>query len=231
MDFLLDGLYEAGRLIGSGDAGILHAIQVTLICSLTAVTLAALVAFPLGAWLGIKRPDGSGQLVFLARIGMFTPTVVVGLFVFALISRRGPLGSLDALYTKGAIIAGEFLLALPLLVVLVHGASASLDRRVHETARTLGAGRMRTITTVLGEIRVGLTAAWLAAFARCLSELGVVMTVGGNLEMRTRTLASTISLELSRGSFARGVACGIILLILAVGAAWAAHVIGRERRR
>lgn len=231
MDFILEGVAEAWRLIAAGDADVFHAVRVTLLCSFTAVTLAALAAFPLGAWLGMRRPGGGGLLVFLARVGMFTPTVVIGLFVFALLSRRGPLGSLDALYTKGAIIAGEFLLAFPLLVVLVHAATASLDRRVAETARTLGAGRLRTLWTVLGEVRVGLTAAYLVALARCLSELGIALNVGGNFAGRTRTLASTITLELSMGAFARGIACGVILMILALGFALAAHLLGGERRR
>ena len=230
MDFIAEGFAEAVRLLTSGDAAVLRAIQVTLLCTTVAVTLAAVVAFPLGAWLGIHRRDGRGALVFLMRIGMFTPTVVVGLLVYALLSRRGPLASLDMLYTKGAIIFGEFLLAFPLLVVLVHGATAAQDRRVHETARTLGANWGQTLRAVLGEVRVGVVAAYLAGFARCLSELGVVMTVGGNLEMRTRTLASTISLELRRGDFARGLACGLILMLLAVGTALLAHHLGREQR-
>ena len=105
------------------------------------MTLAALVAFPYGAWLGLRRRDRGGLQIFLLRVGMFTPTVVVGLIVYGLLSRRGVLGSLDLLYTKGAIIAGEVLLAFPLLAVIVHGVVAGLDRRVEETARTLGAGR------------------------------------------------------------------------------------------
>jgi tungstate transport system permease protein len=228
VDFLSDSFGEAYRLVTSGDGRLYHAIWVTIFCTTTAVTLAAIAAFPIGAWLGVRRRSGRGAMVFLMRVGMFTPTVVVGLIVFALLSRRGPLGSLDLLYTKGAIVAGEFLLAFPLLVTLTHGAVAALDRRVPETARTLGAGRFRTLLAVLSEVRVGLVAAYLAGFARCLSELGVVMTVGGNLEMRTRTLASTISLEVRRGDFARGLACGLILLVLAVGTAMLAHKLGRE---
>ena len=230
MDFISEGFAEAYRLVVSGDPRLYHAIYVTVLCTTTAVTLAALLAFPVGAWLGVRRRDGGGALVFLTRVGMFTPTVVVGLLVFALLSRRGPLGSLDLLYTKGAIVAGEFLLAFPLIVALTHGAVAALDRRVPETARTLGAGRLRTLLAVLSEVRVGLVAAYLAGFARCLSELGVVMTVGGNFELRTRTLASTISLEVRRGDFSRGLACGLLLLVLAVGTALLAHRLGKERR-
>ena len=127
MDFLLEGFRNAWHLVTSGDAEVWHAIYVTLLCSLGAVTLAALLAFPFGAWLGVHRRGGQGLLVFLMRVGMFTPTVVVGLIVFGLLSRRGLLGGLDLLYTKSAIVTGEFLLALPLMTVLVHGAVSALE--------------------------------------------------------------------------------------------------------
>ncbi len=231
MDFLRDGFAEAWRLVRTGDAEVLHAVQVTLICSLGAVTLAAVFGFAYGAWLGLRRRDGSGVQVFLMRVGMFTPTVVVGLLVYSLLSRRGVLGSLDLLYTKTAIVVGEFLLAFPLLVVIVHGAAAGLDRRAEETAVTLGAGRLRTLGAILGEIRVGLVAAYLAGLARCLSELGVSLTVGGNLRFRTRTLASTITVEVRKGEFGQALACGLVLLVLAVTAALLAHRLGREGRR
>ncbi len=228
MEFFLEGIREAGSLLLRGDAAVLHAIWVTAFCTTTAVTLAALVAFPYGAWLGIHRRDGRGFQVFAIRVGMFTPTVVVGLFVYGLLSRQGILGGLDLLYTKSAIIFGEFLLAFPLIVVLTHGAVSSLDRRVPETAKTLGAGRLRVLHTVLGEVRVGLVAAYLAGFARCLSELGVVLLVGGNFKMETRTLASTITLQVRKGEFSQGLAAGFILLVLAVGTAMLAHRLSRE---
>lgn len=230
MDFLLEGLVEAWNLVLHGDAHVFHATWVSVLCSTTAVTLATLVGFPFGAWLGVHRRDGRGLAVFLMRVGMFTPTVVVGLLVYGILSRQGVLGSLDLLYTKGAIIAGEFFLAFPLIVTLTHGTAAALDRRVPETARTLGAGRLRVLLTVLGEVRVGLVAAYLAGFARCLSELGVVLLVGGNFAMDTRTLASTITLEVRRGEFGKGLASGFILLVLAVGAAMIAHRLSREAR-
>lgn len=230
MEFFLEGIREAFSLVLRGDAHVLHAIWVTVLCSTTAVTLAAAVAFPYGAWLGIHRRDGRGFQVFVLRVGMFTPTVVVGLLVYGLLSRHGIFGGLDLLYTKSAIIIGEFLLAFPLIVALTHGAVSSLDRRVPETAKTLGAGRLRVLHTVLGEVRVGLVAACLAGFARCLSELGVVMLVGGNFKMETRTLASTITLEVRKGEFGQGLAAGFVLLVLAVGTAMLAHRLSREAR-
>jgi tungstate transport system permease protein len=107
---------------------------------------------------------------------------------------------------------------------------AALDPRVPETARTLGAGRLRVLLAVLGEARVGLVAACLAGFARCLSELGVVLLVGGNFRLETRTLAAQITLEVRRGDFGRGLAAGLILMVLAVGAALSAHHLSREAR-
>ncbi len=228
MEFFAEGFVEAFRLIARGDPAVLHAVYVTVLCTVTAVALASLAAFPCGAWLGIHRRDGRGLLVFLIRVGMFTPTVVVGLFVYGLVSRQGLFGGLSLLYTKGAVISGEFLLAFPLVTALTHGAASALPRRVAETARTLGAGRIRVLLTVLGEVRTGLAAAVLAGAARCLSELGVVLLVGGNLRMATRTLASTITLEVRRGEFGRGLASGVILLVLAVGAALLAHRLSRE---
>lgn len=230
MDFLLEGLSEAWYLVTEGDRQVFHALGVTVLCTTIAVTLAAVIAVPWGVWLGFHRRDGRGGQVFLVRVGMFAPTIVIGLLIYGLLSRRGILGSMDLLYTKTAIVAGEFLIALPLMVVFIHGTVASLDRRVPETARTLGAGKLHTLLAIMGEVRVAIVAAYLAAFARCFSELGVALAAGGGIAMRTRTLSATISLELSRGNFGRGLACGIMLLVIAVGAALLAHRLGRERQ-
>jgi tungstate transport system permease protein len=230
LEFLWDGLQEAVRLVVTGDAETFHALWVSLVCTLTSISLAALVAIPYGAWLGVYRPRGHRAQVFCLRVGMSFPTVVIGLLVFGFLSRKGPLGPIDQLYTKTAIITGEFILAFPLLGTLAHGATASLDRRVAETALTLGASRTRTLFKVLGEVRVGLVAAYLAAFGRCVTELGIAITVGGNLRMRTRTLPSAIQLEVSKGNFAAALAPGLILLLLACVAAIVTHRLSREDR-
>lgn len=222
---------EATRLVLSGDAETFHAVWVSLYCTVVSVSLAFLLAVPFGAWLALYRPRGHGFGVFALRVGMSVPTVVVGLLVYALLSRRGPFGGLDLLYTKTAIVSGELLLALPLLGTLAHGAAASLDPTALETARTLGAGRARALVTVLGELREALAGAYLAGFGRCFSELGIAITVGGNLYLRTRTLSSTIQLELARGAFAKALAPGLLLLVLAALAAVAAHILSREVRR
>ncbi len=230
MEFLAEGVREAVRLVLAGDATTFHAVYVSLLCTVTSVTAAALIAVPYGAWLGLYRPRGAQAQVFLLRVGMSIPTVIVGLLVFALLSRRGLLGSLDMLYTKGAIVIGTTLLAFPLLATLAHGAAAGLAPEVVETPLTLGAGRFRSMLAALGEVRVAMAAAYLAAFGRCLTELGISVTVGGNLVRRTRTLPSTIQLELSRGDFAAALAPGLILVLLACGAAALTHRLSREAR-
>jgi len=229
--FIVDGFREAFGLLLRGDAAVFHAVWVSVLCTMTAITLAALVAVPYGAYLGLFRPRGRRTQVFCLRVGMAFPTVVIGLIVYAFLSRRGLLGSMDLLYTKFAIILGEFLLAVPLLGSLAHGAAASLDPRVKETALTLGANKRQTLWRALGEIRAGLAAAYLAAFGRCITELGIAITVGGNLRLRTRTLPSTIQLELTRGNFAEALAPGLLLLLLACGAALLTHWLSRESKR
>ena len=230
MDFLWEGIVEAARRVAAFDLDTYHAVWVSLLCTIISISLAALVAVPYGAWLGVYKPRGHKAQVFLLRVGMALPTVVIGLLIYGLLSRRGLFGGLDLLYTKGAIIAGEFILAFPLLGTLAHGATAALDRQVAETALTLGASRWRTLGKLLGEVRIALVAAYLAAFGRCITELGIAITVGGNLRLRTRTLPSTIQLEVSRGDFAAALAPGILLLVLACGAAMLTHWLSREAR-
>ncbi len=231
MEFLWDGLVQAFRLVFGGDRQTLHAVYVSLFCTIISVTLAACLAVPYGAWLGLYRGRGRRAQVFVVRVGMALPTVVIGLLVYAFLSRRGLLGSLDLLYTKAAIIAGETLLAFPLLATLSHAATADLAPEVSESSLTLGAGRFRALLRSLGEVRSAMAAAYLVSFGRCLTELGIAITVGGNLAFRTRTLPSTITLELSRGNFAAALAPGIILLFLACGAVAIAYRLGGEARK
>ncbi len=232
MDFLVDGLAEAIRLVLSGDAEVFHAIWVTLYVTVASTVLAAAIALPYGIWLGIGRPRFAFAQIFCVRYAMFVPTVIIGLFVYGLFSRRGPLGGLDLLYTREAVIFGEFLLAFPILGTFAHvTASSERGRRIYETARTLGASPLRAMLTIISESRIVLLGAWLVAVARCYAELGIVSTVGGNLRLQTRTLSSTIQLELSKGNFAKGVACGVFLLTVAMTFAIAGDALARGRKQ
>ena len=213
---LTEGLTEALRLIARFDPLVMGAAWRSLWISTLAVLLGAVVGVGIGSVLARCRFVGRSILVLLFRAGMAVPTVLIGLTCFALFSRQGPLGSMELLYTPWAIVLGEFLLAVPIVVSWTHGAVSNLDPRVAETAKTLGAGSLRRWRTYLSETRMAITLAILTAFARCFTELGIAMMVGGNIQFRTRTLATATALETARGEFARGVAMSLLLLMMAM---------------
>ncbi len=163
------------------------------------------------------------------RAAMAFPTVFVGIVCYAMLSRQGPLGGFEILYSPWAIVAGEFILAFPIVVSLSHGAIRSLDSRVSETAKMLGANGFQRWTTYLSEARTGITLAILSAFSRCVTELGIAMMVGGNLKGRTRTLSTATALETSQGEFAKGLAMGLILLFIALSITLVAGLLSQER--
>ena len=231
MDFLVEGLREAVRLIASGDHQIIDATLRTLSISLSAVVLAVLIGLPIATGLARRRFVGQRLLLVLFRAALGVPTVFLGLLCYGLLARRGPLGPLDLLYTPSAIVIGETLLALPIVVALTHGALATLDPRIPETARTLGAGPIRRLLTYLSEARTGLILAILTAFTRCSTELGIAMMVGGNLKDRTRTLSTATALETGKGEFAVGLAMGGLLLLLAAGMTLLVALLGKEDRK
>ena len=211
-----DGLRLAWELIVGGDPLVWGAAMRSLWISSLAVALAALVALPVGIALAESRLPGTRLLVLLLRGAMALPTVFLGTVCYGIFSRQGPLGTLEVLYTPWAIVAGEFLLAAPIVASLSHGAVVSLDPRIAETARTLGATRLLRAAMLVSEARTNIALAVLVAFSRCVTELGIAMMVGGNIAGYTRTLATATALETTRGEFARGLAMSAILLLVAV---------------
>jgi len=195
---------------------VLSAASLSLALSATAVTIAAVPAVPLAARLGLSRSRRRDLFLVAARVAMSFPTVVVGLVVYGLLSHTGPLGGLGLLYTPQAIVLGEIILALPLVIALGASAVGALDPRFAETTRMLHLGRARTALLAVSEARDGFVAAVLVAFARCVTELGVALLVGGNLRGSTRTLTTAIALETSRGDFARGLHLGLVLIAIAL---------------
>jgi len=216
MQYLLDGLGEAIGYLVSMEPSVVSAAFRSVWISSLAVLMATVGGVPLGSWLARAVFPGRWLAVLTLRVAMAFPTVFVGLVCFAMFSRRGPLGSLELLYTPWLIVIGEFVLALPIIASLTHGAVFSLDSRVHETAITLGASPVRRWLTYISEARTGITLAVLTAFARCVTELGIAMMVGGNVKGRTRTLATATAMETDKGAFAQGLAMGLILLMIAL---------------
>ncbi len=216
MSFFCDGLREAFGLVVGFEPTVMSAAVRSVWISTWAVFAATAIGLPAGVLLARVPFFGRSLVVLVSRAGMAVPTVFVGIVCYGLFSRRGPLGLLELLYSPWAIVVGEFLLALPIVLSITHGAVKSLDPRVGETSLTLGAGPLRRWRTYISEARVGVMLAVLTAFARCVTELGIAMMVGGNIKGRTRTLATATALETGKGEFARGMAMGVILLAIAL---------------
>jgi tungstate transport system permease protein len=156
---------------------------------------------------------------------MALPTVVIGLMVYSFISRSGPLGSLDILFSPAGVIVGQVILASPILTSLVHTGLSKIDPRFHETLVTLGAGRGDILLASLSEARYVIVSAVLAGFGRVIGEIGVSMMLGGNIRWYTRTMTTSIALETSKGEFELGLSLGLILMILALSINAVTHIL------
>jgi tungstate transport system permease protein len=186
-----------------------------------ALGLAALLGVPLGAWLALARFRGKRLLAALVYTGMGLPPVVVGLLVYLLLSRSGPLGGLDWLFTPQAMILAQAVIALPLVAGITLAAVAAVPADLYPQVRALGASRRQARWAVLREARAGVLVALAAGFGRCLAEVGAALMVGGNIQGHTRTLTTAIVLETGKGAFALALALAgwLLALALAVNAA------------
>lgn len=215
MNYIINGFKEAFWLILSLDRDVLDAVFVSLRVSITAIILAAFISLPLGFYIGIKDFKIKKFIITVLNTLMSIPTVVVGLIVYSFISRRGPLGFLNLLYTPTAMVIGQFIIATPILIALTISAIHSIDKKIAETAMALGANKRQTALVVFLEARFGLLSAIIAGFGRIIGEVGSAMMLGGNIRGVTRTMSTAIALQTSMGEFEIGMALGIILLIVA----------------
>ena len=211
-----DALAAALHLLATRDADVMAAVRVSLEVALASTLLATLLGAPLGFAVGTGRFRGRRAVEVALNTATALPTVVVGLLVYAMLSRRGPFGPLELLYTRGAMVIGETLLITPLMAALTMALVSGADPRIRETALTLGASRLGAAWTVLGELRRGALAAVATGFGRLISELGVALMVGGNILGATRTMTTAIALETGKGEFALALALGVILLSVAL---------------
>lgn len=215
MNYIINGFKEAFWLILSLDRDVLDAVFVSLRVSITAIILAAIISLPLGFYIGIKDFRIKKFIITVLNTLMSIPTVVVGLIVYSFISRRGPLGFLNLLYTPAAMVIGQFILATPILIALTISAIHSIDKKIAETAMALGANKRQTALVIFLEAKFGLLSAIIAGFGRIIGEVGSAMMLGGNIRGVTRTMSTAIALQTSMGEFEIGMALGIILLIVA----------------
>ncbi|MFV1857772.1 MAG: ABC transporter permease [Anaerolineales bacterium] len=216
MQTILDSLREALDLIATFDPELLEIIGRSLQVTLAALLISTVIGLPFGAALGMARrvPARTGVMATLYT-GMALPPVVVGLFVYLLLSRAGPLSVLDWLFTPSAMISAQVIIALPLVTGLTLAAVGGVDTDLRLQVRALGATRWQTALVVMAEARTGVLVAVAAAFGAIISEVGAVMLVGGNIAGKTRVLTTAIVLETRKGEFALALALGMVLLLLA----------------
>lgn len=207
---------EAFVLLFSGDAELWQVILISLRVSLLAMLIAVPPAIAFGYFLATASFRGRRALVVITQGLLASPTVVVGLILYLLLSRQGVFGSLQLLFTQEAMIIGQVLIALPVLVAFTISAVQGADPRVRETAISLGASRLHSAWTTLQEVRFGVMAAVFNAFGRIVSEIGCSLMVGGNIAGVTRNIPTAIALETSKGEFAQGIALGFVLLVVAL---------------
>ncbi len=216
MQSLAEANKEALLLLLSGDRELWTVIGISFSVSLRAILTAAPVALVIAFVLAHVRFPGRRLLISTFNTLLALPAVVVGLLVYMLLSRAGPLGEWRLLFTQDAMVIGQFILCLPILIAMGHSAIQAADRRAWETAITLGATPWRAMLTLMYEVRFGLFSAVIAAFGRIIAEVGSSMMVGGNILNYTRNIPTAIALETSKGEFAQGIALGIVLLGLAL---------------
>ena len=218
-------------LVLSGDAELWSIIALSLRVSLSAVALACLIGLPLGAFLAVVRFPGRSAAVALLNAFMGLPPVVVGLFVYLMLSRSGPLGVFGLLYTPAAMIVAQTILVTPLIAALARQSLADLHGEYDELFRSLGLSTGATIAALIWDGRYSLSTAALAGFGRAIAEVGAVIIVGGNIEHVTRVMTTTIALETSKGNLALAMALGLILIALALGVNAAVLALNRTARR
>ncbi len=207
---------HALSLILDGDAELWAIVFLSLKVSVFAVLISALIGMPVGAALAVARFPGRRALIVLMNALMGFPPVVVGLLVYLMLSRSGPLGVLELLYTPTAMIIAQVVLVTPIVAALTRQVVEMLAEEYSEQLRSLGVSRLASVPVLLWDARLALITALLAGFGRAIAEVGAVIIVGGNINHVTRVMTTTIALETSKGNLALALALGAILIGIAV---------------
>jgi tungstate transport system permease protein len=231
MDGMAAALRNALALIGAGDPALLHIVALSLAVSLSAVLCATLVGLPLGAAIAVTRFPGRQVVIVALNALMGLPPVVVGLLVYLLLSRAGPLGDLGLLFTPGAMVIAQTILILPIIAALARQAIEDAWREYEDQLRSLGAQGFTAALTLIWDIRFSLATAVLAGLGRASAEVGAVMIVGGNIDGVTRVMTTAIALETSKGDLPLALGLGIVLIAIVLALNAAAHVIKEAAQR
>lgn len=216
MSTFTEGLLEAARLIIFLDSSLVEIVILSMRVTFTAVAIACVIGFPVGAMLAVFRFPGRGTLIVLVNALMGLPPVVVGLAVYLMLSASGPLGPLRLLYTPAAMVIAQAILVTPIVAAITRQVIADLAEEYDETLRSMKASRFDTVGTLLWDARFALVTAALAGMGRALAEVGAVMIVGGNINHATRVMTTSIALETSKGDIPLALGLGFILLFLTI---------------
>jgi tungstate transport system permease protein len=232
MNEIAVALGEAGRLIAGFDAKLAEIVLLSLRISLSAVCFASLIGLPLGAAIAVGRFPGRQALIIMLNALMGLPPVVVGLLVYLMLSRAGPLGDLGILFTPAAMIVAQTILIVPIVAALCRQVIEDAWQEYREQLRSLGARPVTAAATLLWDTRFSLVTIVLAGFGRAASEVGAVMIVGGNIDGVTRVMTTAIALETSKGDLPLALGLGIILIALVLAVNTAAYWVkaGAQRR-
>ena len=214
MGYYTDALYRALYLIFTLDSEVIQVVKTSLKLSISSTFIATIISIPLAILIARNKFRTKTFINIILNTLLSLPTVVIGIFVYALISRQGVLGELDLLFTQTGIIFGQVLLIIPLITALIRNVIFSMDEKLYKTAVSMGASRKQKFKLLLLEARYGIIGAVIAGFGRVLGEIGISMMLGGNIKGVTRTITTAMSLETNKGRFAFALALGIILLSL-----------------
>jgi len=216
MDSIIEGFLKAFSLIYNLNQELLGIIFLSLKVSGIALIISSIIGVPAGTIIGLRKFPGRGFIITLLNTFMGLPPVVVGLFVYLLLSRSGPLGFMGLLYTPSAMVAAQSILAFPIVASLCHSAIVTVDPIIGQAAITLGATPYQKAITIIKEARYGILSGIIAGLGRVMAEVGAILIVGGNIAGYTRVMTTTIALETDKGNFELALALGIILLTLSL---------------
>ena len=230
LDFILEGILNAFGLLFSGDAETFSAIKATLYTSSISILFAIITGFPIGFILGFYEFRARRTLRLLSDVALAMPTVAIGLILYAFISRNGPFGELGLLFTLKAVMLGQFVLALPIIISLSASVIENMDKKHYLNIMNYRLSPLNLILCVLYELRYALLVVIATAYGRIVAEVGVAMMIGGNIKYFTRTITTAISLETNKGEFAMGIALALVLILIAFAVNLAIHALKRLDR-
>ncbi|WP_419904086.1 ABC transporter permease [Kiloniella sp.] len=231
MDDLWQAFFKAISLVVTLDEQLIEIVWLSLRLSLSAVGIALAIGLPLGAVLALTRFPGRRILNIIINVFMGLPPVVVGLFVYLLLSRSGPFGVMGLLFTPTAMIIAQVILVVPIVTAISRQVLEELYNEYDELLRSLDASWFRRVTALVWDAKFSLTTAGLAGFGRAVSEVGAVMIVGGNIDHLTRVMTTAIALEARKGDLTMALSLGIVLMIVALGVNLIAYTITESAKR